>query len=212
MTNINNDPIMLFNSLLEKGGRPLKIKNLHAIQELCQEVYQAGSRDFQLASIGKLCEKKGILTARGLYNAAQADYRALIRAWELYSGPLPPKRPKPLATEEYIQRIEDPAIRTLVQTIISERNRLKSELNTLKASTFIVVDKRPPPSQPINGTKAAIGALTDSERRALNKAISKEFLEAHGWKEANFGEIVNERGRTVYDPGYATALRKALAE
>ena len=32
-------------------------------------------------------------------------------------------------------RIEDPAIRSIMQTIITERDKLKAQLNTLKANT-----------------------------------------------------------------------------
>lgn len=52
--------------------------------------------------------------------------------------------------------------------------------------------------------------LTDSERQALRKAVSDEFLESKGWREAEHGEIVTDKGRTVFDPGFATAIRKVL--
>ncbi|EOV0239578.1 gamma-mobile-trio protein GmtX, partial [Salmonella enterica] len=52
----------------------------------------------------------------------------------------------------------------------------------------------------------------ESERRALDKAISNDFLVQEGWVVGAYGEIINQSGRTVYDVGYVTAIRKILDE
>ncbi|SIO52696.1 hypothetical protein SAMN05444172_2860 [Burkholderia sp. GAS332] len=205
----SDHPDTLLAELLAKGGRPLKLRNLQALHDICRAQHAAGSRDFSVASIGKLCEDAGLLKARGLYNAPLADYRALIEAWAIYAGPPLPKPQKQLASDEYLSRIDDPAIRALVQGVIVERNKLKAQLNTLKAQTTIVVDRRPPLTSAQSGRTST---LTDSERKALEKSVSPEFLDAQGWKEVDFGEVVNTRGRTVFDPGFATAMRKILGK
>lgn len=53
--------------------------------------------------------------------------------------------------------------------------------------------------------------LTPSEREALQKAVSAEYLEERGLREGSHGEIVNERGRTVFEVGFARAIRKIFA-
>jgi hypothetical protein len=53
--------------------------------------------------------------------------------------------------------------------------------------------------------------LTDSEREALRKAVSKEFLTDEGWILGEDGEVLSD-GRMLYDPGYVGAIRKLLAE
>lgn len=53
--------------------------------------------------------------------------------------------------------------------------------------------------------------LTPSEREALRKAVSADYLEERGLREGSHGEIVNERGRTVFEVGFARAIRKMLA-
>ncbi|REE23155.1 hypothetical protein B0G71_6393 [Paraburkholderia sp. BL27I4N3] len=205
-----NHPDVVLKRLLDSKPRPQKLRNLQSLHEICGASYETGERDFSVAAIGKLCEKHGLLKARGLYNAPLADYRTLIAAWAAYAGPVVPKPKLQLATEDYVNRIDDPAVRMLVQKVISERNKLKAQLNTLRAATTVVIDRRPvesltakTPFEPANG-------LTDSERKALLKTLSPAFLAEHGWTEMEFGEIVNSRGRTLFDPGFATGLRKLI--
>jgi hypothetical protein len=207
---VSQHPDAILQKFLAEKPRPQKVKNLHAIHDLCRAQHQVGSKDFSIPTIGKLCEERGILKARGLYNAPLADYRALIDAWAVYAGPATPKPIKVPATDEYIVRIEDPAIRILVQQVIAERNKLKSQLNTLKAATTVVVDRRPAERGNVDSPRAPSLGLTESERKALEKATSLAFLEAQAWREVELGEIVNARGRTIFDPGFATGLRKLL--
>ncbi|WP_354687538.1 gamma-mobile-trio protein GmtX [Cupriavidus necator] len=211
-------PDAVLESLLAKGGRSQRQRNLKAVHGICHRQHQAGVRDFSTAGIGKLCEAAGVLKGRALYNAQSADYRTLIEAWAVYAGPAMPKATKVPASHEYLLRIEDPAIRSLMQSIIVERDKLKAQINTLKANTKVVIDRRPRGAQvvaaqgcatPLTGLTAE-SELTDSERQALRRAVAPQFLRDQGWRELEHGEIVNEKGRTVFDPGYATAIRKVL--
>lgn len=162
-------------------------------------------------TIGALCKKQGIFTApRGLYNEAAADYRALIAAWQKHAGPIVVRQRKTLATDEYVERIDDPAVRILVQRVITERNKLKHQLDVLRAAKPIVVDRRP--ATPGSSLPAPVVQLTDSERQAIEKAISPKFLSSRGWEETKQGEILTELGRTIFDPGFGTALRKLLGK
>jgi hypothetical protein len=215
-TDIHPDAVL--ESLLAKGGRSNRRANLAKMHELCRRQHEAGSRDFSLPGIGRLAEAEGIMKGRALYNAQSADYKALIEAWAAYAGPPEPKPPKTLASHEYLMRIEDPAIRSIVQAIIAERDKLKAQLNVLKANTQVTVDRRPlgatitaaPGAQPVT-VLAMAAQLTPSEREALRKAVSADYLEERGLREGGHGEIVNERGRTVFEVGFARAIRKVLA-
>lgn len=217
MTDIHPDAVLA--SLLDKGGRSNRRANLAKMHELCRRQHAAGSRDFSLPTIGRLAEAEGILKGRALYNAPSADYRALIEAWAAYAGPAAPKAPKTLASHEYLMRIEDPAIRSIMQAIIAERDKLKAQLNVLKANTQVTVDRRPlgvavsaaPGAQPV-AVLALSAQLTPSEREALQKAVSADYLDERGLKEGSHGEIVNERGRTVFEVGFARAVRKVLGD
>lgn len=112
-------------------------------------------------------------------------------------------------------RIEDPAIRPIMQAIIAERDRRKAQLNVLKATTQVTVDRRPldvslsaaPNAHPVTVLAMSL-QLTPSEREALQRSVSPEYLEERSLREGSHGEIVNERGRTVFEVGFARAIRK----
>lgn len=216
-TDIHPDAVL--EALLVKAARSNRRANLAKMHELCRRQHEAGSRDFTLPAIGRLVEAEGIMKGRALYNAQSADYKALIEAWAAYAGPPAPKAPKLLASHDYLMRIEDPAIRSIMQAIIAERDKLKAQLNVLKANTQVTVDRRPlgasvssaPGAQPV-AVLALSAQLTPSERDALQKAVSADYLEERGLKEGSHGEILNERGRTVFEVGFARAIRKVLGD
>ena len=209
---VSKDPEAVLQEILARGARPQKLRNLQAIHELCRSQYDAGVRDFSVSAIGKLLEMREVMKARGLYNEPAADYRRLIQAWGELAGPAPAKSSaKSSAGDAYVEGVADPAARMLLRALIAEKNRLLAQLNTLKGAKALVVDRRPigEAEQP---SARASASLTDSERKAIRKAISAEFLRQQGWEEVKLGEIVNERGRTIFDPGFAVGLRKLLGE
>ncbi len=215
MTEIHPDAVL--ESLLAKGGRSQRQGNLSKIHDICRKQHESGLRDFSIPTIGRLAEAQNVIKGRALYNAQSADYRILIDAWGAYAGPPAPKATKPLASHEYLMRIDDPAIRSIMQAIIAERDKLKAQLNTLKAHTQVTVDRRPlgatVVSNPSAGPIALLmmaGQLTPSEREALQKAVSANFLEDQGWSEGSHGEVLNERGRTIFEVGYTRAIRRVL--
>lgn len=213
-TDIHPDAVL--ESLLAKAERSNRRANLTKMHELCRKQHEAGARDFSVPTIGRLAEAEGIMKGRALYNAPSADYRALIEAWAAYVGPPAPKPIKTLASHDYLIRIEDPAIRAIMQAIVAERDKLKAQLNTLKAHTHVTVDRRPLGATISSATGAPVAVvelaaqLTPTEREALQKAVSAGYLDERGLKEGSHGEIVNERGRTILEVGFARAIRKVL--
>lgn len=212
-TNIHPDAVL--ESLLAKGGRSDRLTKLAQIHAICRKQHEAGSRDFSLGSVGRLVEAEGVLKGRALYNAPSADYRSLIEAWAAYAGPPTARPPKTLASHEYLMRIEDPAIRSIMQAVIAERDKLKAQVNLLKANTEVTVDRRPTGMSAAHGAQsvtvlALSSQLTPTEREALQKAVSAEYLEGQGLRVGSHGEIVNDRGRTVFEVGFAKAIHKVL--
>lgn len=212
-TTLHPDAVLA--TLLTKALRTRRQRTLRAVHEICRRQHQAGKRDFSLATIGKFCEADRILNHRSIYNDGSMDYRSLTETWAAYAGPPSPPSPKELASAEYLMRIPDPAIRSIMQTIVAERDKLRAQINTLKAHAQVVIDRRP--SSSIAGSALApttalsmVSRLTKAERTALQQAITPEFLQSEGWHESEHGQITNDRGRTIYRLGYVTAMRKVL--
>lgn len=213
-------PDALLEQMLAIGGHPTKMKNLKLVHEACRRQNERNSRDFSFKTIGLYTEEQGGLSWRSIYNTN--DYKKLIETWQAYSGPADPSprvhKKLPVA-EAFLARIEDPAIRSIMEGVIIERNKLRGENNLLRSLPRGIIDKRP-----LGATIAytedaksvavlSVGAkLTESERSALRKAVDVEFLGDNGWVEGSHGEILNERGRTIFEVGYAIAIRKVLTD
>ena len=220
MGQITIHPDDVFAAMIAAGGHPTKIKNLRLVHEACRRQHERSSRDFSYKTIGIFTQEQGGLSWRSIYNTD--DYKKLIEAWQAYAGPadaIPRKHKQPQVSKDFLAEIKDPAVRTIMEMTIIERDKLRSENNLLRQLPRAVIDKRPlgatiaytPDSQPV--AVVNIGArLTDSERIALQKAINPACLSDAGWVEGTHGEILTERGRTIFDVGFAFAIRKILAD
>lgn len=211
-------PDAVLKALLSNSMRSQKEGNLRKLHEVCAAQY-AGSKDFALAAIGRLWEISGGIKARALYNAASEDYRTLINAWKDFSGPVESSAAPARENRRYgfLSRIEDPAVRALVQGIVIERDRFEGEVNLLKSLSSLTINKAPVlaatavASAPSSLAAQGLGlVLTESERSALARAISPAFLDEEGWVEAKNGAVKKENGRTIFDPGFTKAIRKVL--
>ncbi|WP_137919167.1 gamma-mobile-trio protein GmtX [Hydrogenophaga sp. 2FB] len=213
-------PDLVLEGLLARTNRSDKRKNLLSVHEVCRAHHKIGSKDFSLATIGKVVTAAGVLKAGVLKTRQSQDYRELILGWAAYAGPVEIKKGPRVEYRDdapkWLMNIEDPAARSAVQSVIIERDRLRLQLNTLKAQSQIVVDMRPIPAELYHGDREiaqslpATARLNDLEREAIFEAASSEFLAGEGWCEGDHGAVVNERGRTVYRVGYLSGLRKML--
>jgi len=216
-TSIHPDEVLA--ALLAQPRRSNVHRTLKALHELCRRNYDAGYRDFGIASMGRKAEEAGLFVSGVLYNPSSKAYKDLIAAWGAYAGPsmAPPKK-RTLASYDYLMRIEDPALRTIVQAVIAERDSLRSELNLIKGSTLGTIDLRPQGANIVSHPEAGPNVLlmpeaqlTEGEREALGAAIARKFLEDEGWEEGERGEIKKGR-RIVFKHGFTSAIRKILGD
>ena len=218
MSTIHPDEIL---NTLKSDARPQKQRNLDIVHAVCRELHGLGSRDFSLATVGRMSEERNGMSRNALYNKTSEDFRTLIGAWGTFVGKTNSKQApslKPLAEVDLLRRIDDPALRSLLGGIVAERNRLRGEVNLLRANANVVIDRRTLPGHAhvmpegqVTQVLPALAHLTDSEITALRKAISPDFLRQEGWHEGPDGQIVNAKGRTIFDVGFANAIRKSLA-
>lgn len=214
------DPNELF-AALSAGARPQKRNNLTIVNQICTELHRLGSKDFSLATVGRMSEERGGMSQRALYNTTSEDFKTLIRAWADFSTGSVKVEPKGRdafqGDNSLLKKIDDPALRTLLGYIIAERDKLRGEVKLLRAHAQVVIDRRVLPGH-INVTPTgqviqvmSSAGLSDTERQALSQAISAEFLAQEDWSEGANGEILNARGRKLFNIGFANAVRKILA-
>ena len=205
---------------LKSDVRPQKQRNLDIIHAVCKELHGLGSRDFSLATVGRISEDRNGISRNALYNKASEDFRALIAAWNNFSGKSsgkPAASLRPLAEEDLLRRIDDPALRALFGGIVAERNRLRGEVHLLRANANVLIDRRALPGHArvlpdgeVMQVLSPSSQLTKSEFAALRRCISPQFLGQEGWREGHHGDILNASGRTIFDVGFTNAIRKIL--
>lgn len=186
--------------------------------------YAAGERNFSIAEIARLSVERGGPSAQTIRNKTGLVFRQLIEAWAAQAGASMKAPINPLAKAnrvpkdyELLERITDPALRALFGQIIAERNRYRNELNTLKAHSELIVDKRPTrhfehPSE--NGAVQLLPALNlnDMEIEALKAAVSDEFFHHREWTVSAAGQVKDENRREIYKHGYVNAIKRILKE
>lgn len=222
MQSVHPDEVL--KAILSKGNRQDKEERLRKLHQLCATEYSRfsqGARDLSVANLARIAVSHGLFkSARSIYNVQSADYAALIKAWEAYNGPSESKKAKQLLAPPekmaFLTKIEDPGIRSLCQMTFIERDKLRAELNMLKACTKVVINMRPVVNEIASSSNRAadnaVLQLTDSERKALVDAIDSSKLERKGWRLGEDGEILDAQEHFVFNPGFATAITKILGE
>jgi hypothetical protein len=143
-------PDEVLKAFMAKGNRSDKVEKLQKLHELCSQEYSRnsqGARDLSIANMARMAESHGLFKARTIYNKPSEDYSALIKAWETYNGPKLSKLIKVQHTSQdkyaFLKKIEDPAIRSLCQMAMIERDKIRAELNMLKSVYVAPIDNRP---------------------------------------------------------------------
>ena len=72
--------------LLKQTANPRKQRSLDAVNEVCREQYERGSKDFSVATIAKIGASRGVPKAGAIHNATGDDYKGLIKAWANHTG------------------------------------------------------------------------------------------------------------------------------
>jgi hypothetical protein len=203
---------------LKAQSSPRLAKSLDLIHEICRDQKSGGSQDFSLPTIGRLSQRRGGPAYQTMRNKnPQGErYQALIRAWADFSGGSTRKQTQRKYPQAFVilDKIDDPAVRQVVGGIIAANSRLKGEIQVLKQNADIVIDRRriePEKREPRTAQVfPTLGGLTEMEVEALRHAISDAFLEQEAWAVENNGRVKNGKGRTLFKPGFATAIRKVL--
>lgn len=200
---------------LKKTAGPRKQKTLDLIHEVCREQYERGSRDFSVATIAHIAEDRGGPSKGAIHNKTGDDYKGLIKAWAQHTGGVTRKVRK-VSENPYtalIDKIENPALRSMMAGILAENRQMRREITLLKAEGNRVIDMRPAPAEPREAIQIlpASTGLYPSEIDALRHAVSVA-LKDEGWTTDAEGRVFNVAGRPIFKPGYVSAIRKIIGE
>lgn len=215
-TAVNPDELL---AQLKTGAKsPRTVRSLEIIHQVCREQRDRGSIDFSYEMIGRLSEKAGGPKAQPIRNVTGAAYRALIDAWAdsvvQPGSKVPPARQQSLA-DDVISLTDDPVLRVLVQSYISENRKLKNENQVLKvaAKEMIVIDMSGKGQTVTRSDEVATPGVHfhEQELRALNDAISAEGTRKHGWTINESTGAINRGPLLIFSPGFVSAIRKILS-
>jgi hypothetical protein len=193
--------------------------SLDIIYAICREQADAGSRDFSVATIGRLSSRRGGPVTQTIRNLSGEHFRVLLAAWASYvdgATRKPPVRPEPGVADDVLDMIPDASVRALVGSFLAENRRLKAENNLLKRQAQVVIDRRPPSKMSVLEAQTAVQVLSPLsnllpvEVDALRHAISDELLQKMGWVVDSKTGRVSKGGLAVFRAGFVTAIRKVL--
>lgn len=121
-------PDSVFIALLAAGGHVTKLRNLKLVHKACRLQNESNSRDFSLKTIGTYTKEQGGMSWRSIYN--RPEYIKLIEAWKAYTGPAEPvtrAHKKALGAQASLGQIEDPAVQSIIDSNIIERDKLHGD-------------------------------------------------------------------------------------
>lgn len=194
-------------------------QSLSLIHTICSEQHAAGSKDFSVATIGKLSADRGGPSPQAIRNVTGEHYRALLSAWASYADGAtrkPPARVEPGVADDVLDMIPDAAVRALVGSFLAENRKLKAENMLLKTQANVVIDRRPVPILSVSPSSERVQvippltALLPLEVDALRHAISDELVKNMGWTvDAKTGRV-SKGGRAIFRAGFVKAIKKVL--
>ena len=197
MPNISPEHLL---ETLKQGASPKVQDTLDAIYHVCNQQVKQKLYDFSIATIARLGHQKGIPKDQSIRNKSGKKYRALITCFADNNT----NKVKANKKESWIDEIESPKHKLLVQMLASELATTKQKLNEIiPPDTVINVYDHNEPIDEYN-------KLTPIERRAFEYILSDSFKNKWYLSESDTGGLVDENNKTVFKPATIDALKKAL--
>lgn len=204
------EPNEVFLSLLKTAKHPVKKRNLNAIQEICLARHKAGSVSFKNVEIGRALEEAGVMVAKALNNHQSADYRTLIKAWQDFSAPAVASKAR--TSLDWMDRIEDPAIRSLVDGMRIEIADLRAKITHLQIHQKPITIYKQQAAKGEVSIIEPVSTLTGIERETLARSLDSKRLRERGIQIGPRGELIHqETGEILFERGFINALEKLLS-
>lgn len=218
MSTIN--PQELFEQLTKGKVHPRKAAGLAIVHEICKQRFDVKATDWGISSIGRESEARGGTGAASLHQPRQADYRALIKAWQDYSEAANPavKTRSPSGKDDWIFAIENVSARQMVFALKSELVRALDEVKLLKKllpNGGVLEVPRATASQP-QGEKLSV-VVSASAERSIKRFVEGPLqnqgqLAEMGLRLSKKGDLAAESTGEVLIEAAALDLLRAAAK
>ncbi|WP_373660267.1 gamma-mobile-trio protein GmtX [Acinetobacter baumannii] len=200
--------------------------SLDQLNALLEKRFNAGEKDFSIATIGRASKADGGVGEVSIRNKTGEHFRRLIDVWAskahttMKKPPASHSRKRETPSDiELLKKLDDPAMRAVFGQIIAEKNRLKAENRILKQNTEVILDMRPnqlinvkQAQQEVQIVPALNGILVKSEIEALEDAINEENMANRGWTISKYGAVKDENNRPLFKTGFVSAIKKVLLQ
>ncbi|MGA4313680.1 gamma-mobile-trio protein GmtX [Ralstonia nicotianae] len=206
------DPLNLL-AEMEKNASARKAVSLRLLATICEEQNERGSRDFSVATIGRISSDRGGPSAAAIRNKPGEDYRALLKAFADWTGGHSKKKrtARPSEAESILEGVVDPVLKTRITLMLAEMSALRAQL---QASRHLLnqnaVIQLGAPVEERGQARAGELHLTFHEMAALEAALAPSALAHWGWTVEDSGRVMSETGQIVFRAGFATALKKIV--
>lgn len=207
---------------LVRDATERKRRNVLLIHEICRDEYKHGSKDFSIATIGRISGNRGGPKSQSIRNKNGKIYCSLIKAWSLKVNGNCHKvhRTNEEADKAITTQIGDPVLRAIFELKNKEIKTLKGKLHTaqklLNRDKPVIIDLRNNSSMHKQNTllslidKPSTIDLNEAEIDALKHALSEELLREMDWESDEIGRVKTRNGYVIFKPGFITAIRKIL--
>jgi hypothetical protein len=193
---------------------PRKMRSLRLIYAICEEQWDRGSKDYSVATIGRLSAERGGPAAGAIRNKTGEAYRAVIKAFAESVGGKSRKTvdAKSTPADLILHGVTDPVLRARIGLLLAELKSTRAQLLAARhlANENAVLDLARELSEERPNSAATASRLSPLEMRALESAISEATLTHWGWCVDASGRIVTDTGQTVFTAGFVTAISKVL--
>jgi hypothetical protein len=177
--NANENPKALLEALCTHAD-PRKTRSLRLIYAICEEQLDRGSKDYSVATIGRLSAERGGPAVGAIRNKTGEAYRAVITAFADSVGCKIRKAvdAKPIPADLILHGVTDPVLRARIGLLLAELKSKRAQLLAARhlANQNAVLDMERELSDGGVNCAAAAPHLSPLEIRALENAISKVTL------------------------------------
>lgn len=202
---------------LSDGADPRRVRSLRVVHEVCEAQRAHGSRDYSLATIGKLVGARGGPSTAALGNPAGKAYRLLIASHRNACAAAAPRKARADDTDALLTGVRDPLQRARIEDLRNEVRTLRHRVVSLQRVandaarvTIVRGDAGESDRVRVDSSAPAAPVLLPYEREALACALEPRRLKRLGLVVGANGRVESTDGHELFPLGFATGFQKLM--